>query len=220
GPARGRRGGDPAAGDRGDTMTQRARILVPVGLLLVSAVLLWIASRVVWLDVVAFNDQSGESRRALLGTDWQPALVPLALGSVAAVAAVSLARGPGARVVGAVIALLGIAAGGLMVSGLSEPDETRAHAVITSADDVGRTNAGPRVEGSQSVREWSAVTGMTVRPRAGVSTGAGAVSRLVAGGCGSIRPGGGVRQDAGFGRPAARRGAARAGTAAGGGGSE
>ena len=201
-------------------MTQRARILVPVGLLLVSVVLLWIASRVVWLDVVAFNDQSGESRRALLGTDWQPALVPLALGSVAAVAAVSLARGPGARVVGAVIALLGIAAGGLMVSGLSEPDETRAHAVITSADDVGRTNAGPGVEGSQSVPEWSVVTGMTVHPLGGVLTGAGAVTLLVAGAFGMIRPARRVRQDARFVTPAARREAARAGTAAGGGGPE
>src|SRR5699024_141884 len=259
GPARGRRGGDPAAGDGGATMTQRARILVPVVLLLVSAVLLWIASRVVWLDVVAFNDQAGESRRALLGTDWQPALVPLALGSVAAVAAVSLARGPGSRVVGAVIALLGIAAGGLMESGLSEPDETRAHAVITSADDVGRTNASPAVEGSQGVPEWSVVTGLTVHPRGavltsaasvgrtnagpgvggsqsvpewsvvtgmtvhplgGVLTGAGAVTLLVAGAFGMIRPARRVRQDARFVTPAARREAARAGTAAGGGGPE
>ena len=41
-------------------MTHRARLLVPVVLLVVGAALLWVASRMVWLDVVAFNDQSGE----------------------------------------------------------------------------------------------------------------------------------------------------------------
>ena len=74
-------------------MTQRARLLVPVTLLLVGALLLWIASRATWLEVVAFNDQSGEVARTLTGSDWQPALVPLALGAVAAVAAVALVRG-------------------------------------------------------------------------------------------------------------------------------
>src|SRR5699024_6407797 len=94
------------------------------------------------------------------------------------------------------------------------------HAVITSADDVGRTNAGPGVEGSQSGPEWAVVTGMTVHPLGGVLTGAGAVTLLVAGAFGMIRPARRVRQDARFVTPAARREAARAGTAAGGGGPE
>ncbi|HHX85352.1 MAG TPA: TIGR02234 family membrane protein, partial [Actinomycetales bacterium] len=77
-------------------MTPRNRLLVPVVLLLLGAVLLWAASRTAWLEVVAFNDQSGEARRTLVGADWQPALVPIALGAVAAVAAVALVRGTGA----------------------------------------------------------------------------------------------------------------------------
>ncbi|WP_309230198.1 Trp biosynthesis-associated membrane protein, partial [Dietzia sp. DQ12-76] len=90
-------------------MSQSTRLRLPVVLLVLGAALLWIASRMVWVDVVAFNDQSGEVRRALTGSQWQPALVAVALGALAAVAAVALVRGTGARVVGAVIALLGLA---------------------------------------------------------------------------------------------------------------
>ena len=87
--------------------------MVPVVLLLVGAALLWLASRMTWLEVVAFNDQSGEVARTLNGSDWQPALMPLALGAVAAILAVALVRGVGARVIGAVIALLGVQPGHL-----------------------------------------------------------------------------------------------------------
>ena len=74
-------------------MTHRARLLVPVVLLVVGAALLWVASRMVWLDVVAFNDQSGTAARSLTGGQWQPALVPLALGAVAGLGVLLLRHG-------------------------------------------------------------------------------------------------------------------------------
>lgn len=184
--------------------------MTPVVLLLVAAVLLWIASRVVWLDVVAFNDQSGEARRALVGAEWQPALVPLALGALAAIAAVALVRGVGARAVGAVVALLGIAAGGLVWSTFGEPDARHAHSVVTSDENLGRTNSGPGSAGSQSVPEWSEITEITVHPLGAGLAGAAALALLAAGAFIMIGPARKVGGEDRYVTPAARRDSARA----------
>ena len=186
-------------------MTQRVRILVPVVLLLVGAALLWVASRATWLEVVAFNDQSGSVARTLTGSDWQPALVPLALGAVAAVAAVALVRGTGARVVGAVIALLGVAAATLLFSGVGEVDEYRVHSVVTSTEGQARTDAGPGAEGSAAVPEWSQITEISTSSSGLAPTGAGAVALLAAGLVVMIRPAHAVRRDDRYVTPAARR---------------
>lgn len=193
-------------------MTRRARLLVPVVLLLVGAVLLWIASRMVWLDVVAFNDQSGQARRALTGADWQPALVPLALGALAAIAAVALVRGVAARAVGAVIALLGVSAAALMATSVGEVDADRVHTVITSDEGLARTDAGPGAEGSESIPQWSRITELSTRPAGPVITGAGAVSLMVAGIVVLARPVRAVRRDDRYVTPAARREGAAGGT--------
>lgn len=192
-------------------MTTRSRLLLPVVLLLVGAALLWIASRVPWLDVVAFNDQSGEARRTLVGADWQPALVPLAVGAVAAVAAVALVRGTAARVVGVVIAALGVAAGALLASALGEVETGRVHAVVTTEEDRGRTNAGPGAAGSQAIPEWSEITDTSTRPLGAVVTGAGALTLLVAGVLVIVWPARTVRRDDRYVTPAARRAEAAAG---------
>ncbi|WP_314038676.1 TIGR02234 family membrane protein [Dietzia sp. CH92] len=194
-------------------MSRRARLLAPVTLLLVGAALLWIASRMVWLDVVAFNDQSGEARRALVGGDWQPALVPLALGAVAAVAAVALVRGAAARAVGVLIALLGVAAASLLLSSVGDVDADRVHSVITSDEGVARTDAGPGAEGSESIPQWSRVTELSTRPAGPVLTGFGAAALLAAGIVVLARPALPVRRDDRYVTPAARRGEAAAGGA-------
>lgn len=192
-------------------MTQRARLLVPVVLLLAGAVLLWVASRMVWLDVVAFNDQSGQADRALTGGDWQPALVPLALGALAAVAAVALVRGAAARAVGVVIALLGISAGALMLTSVGDIDAERVHSVITSDEGLARTDSGPGVEGSESIPRWSQITELSTRPAGPVITGAGAVALVAAGIIVLARPARPVRRDDRYVTPAVRREGATAG---------
>lgn len=186
-------------------MTRRMRLLAPVVLLLLAAVLLWIASRMVWLDVAAFNDQSGEARRALAGGDWQPALVPLALGSLAAIAAVALVRGVAARAVGAVIALLGVAAGTLLFSALGEVDESRVHTVITSGESQARTDAGPGAEGTESVPQWSNITEVSTRSAGPAVTGFGAVALLAAGFVVMVWPARPVVRDDRYVTPAVRR---------------
>lgn len=186
-------------------MSRRARLLAPVILLLVGAALLWIASRMVWLDVAAFNDQSGEARRALTGAEWQPALLPLALGALAAIAAVALVRGLAARAVGAVIALLGVAAVTLLISSVGGVDAERVHSVITSDEGVARTDAGPGAEGSESIPEWSRITESSTRPVGPVLTGAGAAALLAAGSVVLARPARPVRRDDRYVTPAVRR---------------
>nr|WP_187702665.1 TIGR02234 family membrane protein [Dietzia sp. SLG310A2-38A2] len=178
---------------------------IPVLLLLVGAVLLWIASRMVWLDVVAFNDQSGEARRSLTGGQWQPALVPLALGALAAVAAVALVRGTAARVVGAVIILLGVATGALLVSTVGGVDRDRVHSTVTGEEEFGRTNAGPGTAGAQAVPEWSEITEISTRSPGPALTGAGALALIAAGTVPMIWPARKVRRDDLYVTPAARR---------------
>lgn len=187
-------------------MTQRSRLLAPVVLLLVGAALLWIASRVVWLDVVAFNDQSGEARRGLTGSEWQPALVPLALGALAGVAAVSLVRGIGARAVGAVLVLLGLATGALMISAVGQPDASRIHSAVTGEEGLGRTSAGPGSTGAQVIPEWSEITEASTRSLGPVLTGAGAVALIAAGLVPLLWPARQVPRDQRYVTPAARRG--------------
>ncbi|MFL0580243.1 TIGR02234 family membrane protein [Dietzia sp. 179-F 9C3 NHS] len=194
-------------------MTPRNRLLVPVVLLLLGAVLLWAASRTAWLEVVAFNDQSGEARRTLVGADWQPALVPIALGAVAAVAAVALVRGTGARVVGAVIALLGVAAGAQAASTVGDVDTDRVHAAVTSEEELGRTNAGPGASGVQSLPEWSEITGTATRATGPALTAGGALALLAAGAVVIAWPARAARRDDRYVTPSTRRGEAGAGDA-------
>lgn len=186
-------------------MNQRSRLLVPVVLLLVGAILLWIASRVVWLDVEAFNDQSGTAARSLAGGQWQPALVPLALGAVAAIAAVALVRGLGARIVGAVVALLGVAAATLAFSGIGGIDADRVHSIVTSAEGPARTNAGPDQTGTAAVPVWSQISEISARSTGPAATGAGAAALLAAGLLVMVRPAAAVRRDDRYVTPAARR---------------
>ncbi|GAA1052629.1 MULTISPECIES: TIGR02234 family membrane protein [Dietzia] len=192
-------------------MTQNARLRIPVVLLLLGAVLLWIASRMVWVDVVAFNDQSGEARRSLTGAQWQPALVPLAVGALAAVAAVALVRGTGARVVGAVIALLGLATGALLFSTVGGVDQDRVHSTVTGEEELGRTNAGPGTAGAQAVPEWSEITEISTRSAGPVLTGAGALALVAAGAVPMIWPTRRVQRDDRYVTPGARRGDPEAG---------
>lgn len=187
-------------------MTRRARLLGPVVLLLAGAALLWIASRMVWLDVVAFNDQSGEARRSLVGAVWQPALVPLAVGALAAVAAVALVRGAGARAVGVVIMLLGLAAGALLLATAGEVDRSRVHSAVTGEEDLGRTNAGPGAAGERTVPQWSQITEVSTRAAGPALTGAGALALVAAGVIPMVWPARKVRGDDRYETPVARRG--------------
>lgn len=189
----------------------RARVLPVVVLLLLAALLLWAASRVTWLVVTAANDQSGEAVRSLGGGQWQPALVPLALGALAGVAAVALVRGLAARVVGVVLVALGLAGGSLLVGTLGEVDLDHVHAAVTSGEgeggaSSGRTNAGAGAGAGQGLPEWSEVTAVTTRPVGPALTAAGAFALVLGGGLLAARPPARTARDERYEAPAQRAG--------------
>ena len=204
-----------SAGDRDRPVTaapaagRRTAVLAAVLLLLLAALLLWAASRVTWLDVTAYNDQSGAARRLIVGSAWQPALVPLALGSVAGVAAVALVRGTAARLVGVVLLLLGIAGSALVPGALGAVDTDRVHSVVTSSDggtastSSGRT--GTQGAADQPLPPWSEVTAVDTRLPGPVLTGLAASALAAAGLLLMARPPAPVARDGRYLSPAARR---------------
>lgn len=189
--------------------TRRSTVLPVVLMLLLGALLLWAASRVTWLEVSAYNDQSGPARRSIGGSGWQPALVPLALGAAAGMAAVALVRGTAARLVGAVLLLLGIGGAALLPGSLGEVDVDRVHSVVTSGDvGTARTSSGGSgADGSadQPLPPWSEITDVVTRPVGPLLTG---LAALALGGAGLVlilRPPAPVARDDRYLSPGARR---------------
>lgn len=84
-------------------------------LLVVSAALLWSASRMTWVDYTSADGLRPPVDASLNGGEWAPALTPLALLLIAGIAAMFAVKGVWVRVVGALLGLAGIAAAALGV---------------------------------------------------------------------------------------------------------
>lgn len=158
----------------------------PVVLLVLGALGLWGASRFTWLSVEAFNDQSGAATRELVGADWQPGLVALALASVAAVLGVALTRGLAARAVGAVVVVLGVAGAVLALSGFTEVDTDRVHSVVTQSEESSNNTEGAASgptsgDTDGALPAWSQITGVESHRVGPAVAGAGALLVLVSG---------------------------------------
>lgn len=81
-------------------MTRTAQLL-----LVLSALALWVASRLTWVDVASFDGLGQPKSTALNGATWSAALVPLALVALAAAVAALAVRGWVLRLVGALVAV-------------------------------------------------------------------------------------------------------------------
>lgn len=192
-------------------MTARARILLPVVLLALGALALWGSSHVTWLEVTAFNDQSGAATRELGGARWQPALVPVALGALAAIAAVALVRGTAARLVGSVVVVLAIAAGSSLASTVGRVDRDRVHATVTAdfggaaSTSSGTSRTGGSGGDDQALPAWSEITDVTATPLGPGLAGLGALLVLCAGLVMALRPAPPRARDDRYTTPATRR---------------
>ena len=91
-------------------------------LLVASAVGLWAASRLTWVDLRTFDGLSPPKLTTLSGAAWSSALLPLALVLLATAVAALAVRGWALRVLAALVALASLAAGYLAVSTLESPD--------------------------------------------------------------------------------------------------
>ncbi|MGY4709025.1 TIGR02234 family membrane protein [Mycolicibacterium sp. CBM1] len=91
-------------------------------LLVVSAVALWVASRLPWVAVTSFDGLGQPKTVTLNGASWSNALLPLAVLLLAAAVAGLAVRGWGLRVVAVLVALVSLLLGYLGVSLIVMPD--------------------------------------------------------------------------------------------------
>ncbi|HYO01517.1 MAG TPA: TIGR02234 family membrane protein [Mycobacterium sp.] len=87
-------------------MTRVAQLL-----LVLSALGLWVASRMPWVDVTSFDGLGQPKSTTLNGASWSTALVPLALVVLAAAVAALAVRGWVLRLVGALVAVATVGMG-------------------------------------------------------------------------------------------------------------
>jgi uncharacterized membrane protein (TIGR02234 family) len=91
-------------------------------LLVVSAVLLWVASRLGWVTVTSFDGLGQPKTVTLTGASWSNALLPLAVLLLAAAVAGLAVRGWGLRAVAVLVAVVTLLLGYLGVSLIVTPD--------------------------------------------------------------------------------------------------
>jgi len=91
-------------------------------LLVASALALWVASRMSWVDVTSFDGLGQPKTTSLDGATWSTALVPLALVALAAAVAVLAVRGWVLRLVGVLVAVATVAMGYLGIGSWVVPD--------------------------------------------------------------------------------------------------
>ena len=102
-------------------------------LLVASAVGLWAASRLVWVDLRTFDGLSPPKLTTLSGAAWSSALLPLALVLLATAVAALAVRGWALRVLAVLVALASLAAGYLAVSTLEIPNVAARAAELARA---------------------------------------------------------------------------------------
>ena len=96
----------------------------------VGAGVLWVSSRLTWINVTASDDKSGESTQPLVGATWSTEIMALSLLLLAGFVASLVLRKTGRRVVGIVCAVAAAAASWAPLGLLAgEPDagEKSAH---------------------------------------------------------------------------------------------
>lgn len=111
---------DQPPDQRPDQRRSRTALTAAVGLLVVAAVALWIASLLVWNWEVDLSKGTAVVSE-LRGAQAEPALVGLAVAALAAVAAVLATGGWLRRAVGALVLVGGLGTLAVAVGGLAEP---------------------------------------------------------------------------------------------------
>lgn len=144
-------GADPADQTGGPATGRPRRALIPIAVLTaLGAIAVWAATRMTWTDYVTEDGLTTPVSGSIDGGAWQPQLTPLALVMVAAIAAMFAVRGRAGRVVGAVVALTGIAvvvpAADALIGGV-DTDRVRSVLDVPARTEVVSTSAaaGPAV---------------------------------------------------------------------------
>ena len=152
-------------------MTRVAQLL-----LVVSALALWVASRMSWVDVTSFDGLGQPKSTTLNGATWSTALVPLALVALAAAVATLAVRGWVLRLVGGLVAVATVGMGYLGIGLWVVPDVAvraaeLAQIPITALIDTERHHAGAVVT---MVAAGCALVGAVLLVRSAAQAKAGA----------------------------------------------
>lgn len=124
-------------------------------LLLVGGALLWLASRMTWVEVAVFDDKSGSSVIELVGSTWSTETTALALLMLAAGLAGFVLRRWGRRIVGVIAAVAAVGASwSPLTVMMGVLDVQRAHQLLTSGA------ASQRASQPVSISSWAEVTSM------------------------------------------------------------
>lgn len=161
-------------------------------LIALSAAGLWLAGRAAWLTVVTFDDKSGEAVNDLVGATWAPETTALALTLIAAVGATLILGGIGRRIVGALAAIVAVAASWspmqLVTTGA---DPQRALDLLSSGAATQRANA------PVTVSDWAQVQELTVHVAGPIAAIIAAALGVLGGTLLLARPGGASRKRTG-----------------------
>lgn len=122
-------------------------------LAVLSAIGLWVAGRLKFVTAHVSDDKAGDSIKTLVGSVWDPAMVPLALAMVAAVILTLAVQPLIRRILGAAIAVLAAVASFRSVTLLtSDVDLARAKSILTSG------SATQRATKPVQISDWAQVT--------------------------------------------------------------
>ncbi|WP_257158488.1 TIGR02234 family membrane protein [Corynebacterium cystitidis] len=151
----------------------------------IGAIIMWIGSRMPWIDVAYQDDKSGPGSIALSGSSWSTEITAVILVLLAGMIAAFVVRRWGRRIIGVIGAL---AAFGVVVSPiavlLGNPDAERAKLLLTSGAASQRSNA------PVTIAEWAEITGISVQAVGPIVATLGALVAVAAGIGLALKPGG------------------------------
>lgn len=177
------------------------RPALAMGLIAVSAVGQWLASRATWLTVHVSDDKAGESVIDMAGATWAPEITALVLVLLAAVAATLVLGNVGRRIVGAIAAVVAAAASwSPMLLVTSGADPQRALDILSSGQATQRSNDPVTVSG------WATVADLGIHTTMPALALAAAAAGVLGGVLLAVRPGGsGRRRSGAYETPEVRR---------------
>lgn len=169
----------PDGGVTGSAASRRGRQRLAAVGLAVGAAVLWLSSRLTWIDVDIFDDKSGAQAVQMTGARWSTELTALALVIAAAAIAVVVLSRPWRRVVGAVAAVAAAYASWPAVAMLSGgPDHASVRAILTSGREAAASSSSSADVAHMS--DWAEITATHVSAVGPVCTVLGAVVAVIA----------------------------------------
>ncbi|MBV7296166.1 TIGR02234 family membrane protein [Corynebacterium sp. TAE3-ERU12] len=172
-----------------------------LGLIALSAAVMWLAGRASWLTVTTFDDKSGGETHEIAGAYWAAVITPLVLTLLAGAAAALILGGLGRRVVGVFAAGVAAAAAWQPLELLTRgADSDRALTLLQTGQATQRAND------PITVSDWAVVQTTEVHNLGPIALIVGAALGVIGGVLLAMRPGAAAsRRSSAYETPEVRR---------------